>query len=326
VKDILARAPKLAALVVGDVCLDRWCHYDPQLGEPSRETGIPRTGVTSTQVTPGAAGTVANNLAALGVGRVSVLGVIGEDGHGFELRRALQQRGIEGDLLVESPDVQTFTYTKLINSRSGREDQPRIDFVNQATLPAPAVRLVLDRLQGVFDAFDILILCDQAEAGCGGVVNEAVRRLIEELAPVYPDKPILVDSRTRIADFRNVIAKPNHIEAAQASRDLFGHVDYGALRRHMQSPLLLITHGGEGVLLVTAQDEKWVRTIAVENPVDICGAGDSFAAGFTVAYAATRDAVRAAEFGNRVASVTIMKPGTGTASPAELLAPATSEL
>jgi rfaE bifunctional protein kinase chain/domain len=319
VKSILEKAPQLAALVVGDVCLDRWCRYDPQLGEPSRETGIPRTGVTSTEVTPGAAGTVANNLAALGVGRVSVLGVIGEDGHGFELRGALRHRGIESDLLVESADVQTFTYTKLINSRTGQEDQPRVDFVNQASLPSPAVRLMLDRLQGVFDRFDIVIVCDQAESGCGGVVNEAVRSLIEELAPVYPDKTILVDSRAHISDFRNVIAKPNHIEAGQASRELFGRVDYGALREHMLSPLLLVTHGGDGVLLVTPQGERWVRTTPVANPVDICGAGDSFAAGFTMAYAATGDAVRAAEFGNRVAGITIMKPGTGTASPSELL-------
>ena len=57
-------------LVVGDVCLDRWCTYDPSLAEPSRETGIPRIGVVSTEVTPGAAGTVANNLAALGAPRV----------------------------------------------------------------------------------------------------------------------------------------------------------------------------------------------------------------------------------------------------------------
>ena len=318
-KDILDRAPKLAALIVGDVCLDRWCRYDPRLAEPSRETSIPRTAVTSTEVTPGAAGTVANNLAALGVGRISVLGVIGQDGHGFELRRALHERRIESDLLVESPGVQTFTYTKLINAQTLQEDQPRIDFVNPASLPADAMRLVLDRLQNVFDHFDIIIVSDQAESGCGGVVNEAVRSLLKELAPVYPDRAVLVDSRTHIADFRNVIAKPNHLEAGQASRDLFGRVDYGALRERMRSPLLLITHGGEGVLLVTAQGERWVRTTPVAQPVDICGAGDSFAAGFMVAYAATADALRAAEFGNRVASITIMKPGTGTASPAELL-------
>ena len=36
------------------------------LADPSRETGIPRIAVVSTEVTPGAAGTVANNVAALG--------------------------------------------------------------------------------------------------------------------------------------------------------------------------------------------------------------------------------------------------------------------
>ena len=27
--EILAEFPKLSALVVGDICLDRWCTYDP---------------------------------------------------------------------------------------------------------------------------------------------------------------------------------------------------------------------------------------------------------------------------------------------------------
>ena len=317
---ILNRARSLSALVVGDVCLDRWCRYDPRLAEPSRETGIPRLGVTSSEVTPGAAGTVASNLAALRVGRVAVLGVVGQDGHGFELRRALAQRGIESDLLVESADVQTFTYTKLINSSTSLEDQPRIDFVNQQALPAAASKLVLDRLQVVFDQFDAILIADQAESGCGGVANEAMRQVVRELAPVYPDKVVLVDSRTQIGEFRHVIAKPNHLEAGAASKALFGRIDFPALREHMRSPLLLVTHGSDGVLVVTSAGQEWVKTKAVKNPVDICGAGDSFAAGFAVAYAATRDAVRAAEFGNRVASITIMKPGTGTASPEELLA------
>jgi rfaE bifunctional protein kinase chain/domain len=320
VKEILDKAKQLSALIVGDVCLDRWCRYDPELGEPSRETGIPRTGVIAVEVTPGAAGTVASNFAALGLRRVSVLGVIGQDGHGFELRRALEQRGIESDLLVESPEVQTFTYTKLINSRTNVEDQPRVDFVNRSSLSAEAVRQVLDRLLGAFDLFDIVIVCDQAESGCGGVITESVRALLQDLAPQYPDKVVLVDSRQHVADFRRMIAKPNNIEADRASLQLLGRVDYGALREHMRAPLLLVTHGGDGVLLVSAEGEKWVRTKPVGEPVDICGAGDSFAAGFTLAYAATRDAARAAQFGNAVASITIMKPGTGTASPAELLA------
>src|SRR5438132_9038455 len=98
--EILQRLPQLAALVAGDICLDRWCTYDPAESEPSRETGIPRVGVISTTVSPGAGGTVANNLKALKVGRVNVLGAIGEDGFGYELRCALGARGIIGDHLI----------------------------------------------------------------------------------------------------------------------------------------------------------------------------------------------------------------------------------
>jgi sugar/nucleoside kinase (ribokinase family) len=54
--------------------------------------------------------------------------------------------------------------------------------------------------------------------------------------------------------------------------------------------------------------------------VDICGAGDSFSAGAALALKVTGDPVAAVRFGNLVASITIMKKGTGTASPEEVLA------
>ena len=95
VAEILAQFPRLSALVVGDICLDRWCTYDPATSEPSRETGIPRTGVVSTEITAGAGGTVANNLADLGCGRVAVCGVVGDDGFAYELRQALSRRKID---------------------------------------------------------------------------------------------------------------------------------------------------------------------------------------------------------------------------------------
>src|SRR5579859_2319217 len=112
--EILAKCPEYSALVVGDICLDRWCTYDPATAEPSRETGIARIGVVSTEVAPGAGGNVANNLASLGLGRAAVLGVLGDDGFAHELTRSLNTRGISTDLLVRSDKVPTFTYTKLI--------------------------------------------------------------------------------------------------------------------------------------------------------------------------------------------------------------------
>lgn len=123
--EALLAARQASVLVVGDICLDRWCRYSPSLSEPSRETGIPRCAVTETAVTPGAGGTVAANLAALGSKRVGVLGAVGQDGFGYELRDALEARRIAVDLLIESDSIRTFTYTKLINAESGIEDLPR---------------------------------------------------------------------------------------------------------------------------------------------------------------------------------------------------------
>ena len=318
--DILAQFPKLSALVVGDICLDRWCSYDRAASEPSRETGIPRIGVVRTEVTAGAGGTVANNLAVLGAGRVAVLGAIGDDGFGVELSRALGARGISSELLVRTSAMQTFTYTKVMDVRTGVEDQPRLDFINTQPLPVAVERQILDNLQMAVESFDVILISDQAETSQGGVVTPAVRQLLAELAPQYPERIFWVDSRARIHLFRHVIVKPNRQEAENACRELFGRVDFPALRRTVESKLMFVTGGGEGVMTVGESGEAWVRTRPVAHPVDICGAGDSFSAGAALALRVTGSAADAARLGNLVASITIMKKGTGTASPQEVLA------
>jgi len=124
----------------------------------------------------------------------------------------------------------------------------------------------------------------------------------------------------RAEHFRGVIVKSNQQEAEAASVRAMGRIDYAELRRRMDARLLVITHAGDGALVVDAQGSVFVPTRRVENPVDICGAGDSFSAGAALALRVTGDPVTAARFGNLVASITIMKKGTGTASPKELLA------
>lgn len=321
IEAILSRFPSLRALVVGDICLDRWCSYDPREAEPSRETGIPRIAVVSTETTPGAGGTVANNLAALGCGEVAVLGVIGEDGNGFELRQALRARGIHMDLLIEARAWSTFTYTKLLNCQNGEEDQPRVDFINTRPLPPEAEQRLVTCLLDSAAEFDVILVSDQAETHQGGVVTASVREAAAQVAGRFPEKVVWVDSRLRPEHFRDVIIKPNEEEAADACIRAFGEVNFAKLRELTRSPLLIVTHGKRGALLITGRQE-WAPSIAVEKPVDICGAGDSFSAGASLAYAVTQDAVASANIGNLVASITIMKKGTGTATPAEVLAAA----
>jgi rfaE bifunctional protein kinase chain/domain len=307
--DILAEFPKLRVLVVGDVALDRWCRYDPALADPSRETGIPRIGVVSTEVTAGAAGTVANNVAALGA-QVAVLGAIGTDGFGFELSRALGSH-----LLVQSGDIATFTYTKLINDRTGEEDLPRVDFVNTRPIPDALDRELVRRFEEAGPNYDVILVSDQAETSQGGVVTPRMREAISRV-----DKLVWVDSRIRAELFRRVIVKPNREEAEAASLRALGSVDFEGFRRHIEAKLLIVTHGPDGAMVVDENGTRWAAGRRVANPVDICGAGDSFSAGAALALKVTGDPMEAARIGNLVASITIMKKGTGTASPQELLA------
>jgi rfaE bifunctional protein kinase chain/domain len=320
ISEILAEFGKLRVLVVGDVCLDRWCRYDPALADPSRETGIPRIAVVSTEVTPGAAGTIANNLAALGAGEVAVLGMVGDDGFGYELRGALAARGIAQGLLVDAPGIPTFTYTKVINDVTGEEDLPRVDFVYTRPLPEAVERELVARLERAAPGYDAILVSDQAETSAGGVVTAAMRRAIEQIALAQPRTVVWVDSRLRSELFRHAVIKPNQQEAEAASLRLLGRIDYEELRRRTGARCLIVTHGGKGALVVDDRGAQWAESRPVENPVDICGAGDSFSAGGALALKVTGDPLQAARFGNRIASITIMKKGTGTASPSEVLA------
>src|ERR1700757_2466035 len=89
VEQILAGLPGLTIGVLGDLFLDRYLDLDPSLTEPSIETGLDAYQVARVRSSPGAAGTVINNLVALGVQRVIAISVIGDDGEGYELRQAL---------------------------------------------------------------------------------------------------------------------------------------------------------------------------------------------------------------------------------------------
>ena len=139
------------------------------------------------------------------------------------------------------------------------------------------------------------------------------------VAAAHAETVIWVDSRMRAEHFRGAIVKPNRDEAEAACARALGRVDYEAFRRHLEAPLLVVTHGAKGAMVVSERGSEWVGARPVEHPVDICGAGDSFSAGAALTLRVTRDATAAARMGNRVASITIMKKGTGTASPAEVL-------
>jgi len=319
---LLAKFRDVRALVVGDICLDRWCQYDPAEADLSHETGIPRLAVTESTETPGAGGTVANNFASLGARKVSVLGAIGQDGFGFELERALTRRGIDYSQIVASPRMRTFTYTKLINKETGVEDRPRVDFINTKPLLGEVEDQLIANFHAVYGDYDVIVVSDQAETELGGVITPAFREVIADVAD--RDKLVVVDSRRRIGLFRNALAKPNVREAEQACESLFGKSDLERLRQTIGNRPMVVTNGDRGAVLVAKDTLKRIPAVRLGEPVDTCGAGDAFAAALALALGAGADYETAVRFANLVAGMTVMKAGTGTAAPAEVLAAADS--
>src|SRR5713226_5114903 len=92
---ILDTLPRLSIAVVGDLFLDKYLDLDSRLTETSVETGLDAYQVVRVRCYPGAGGTVLNNLRALGVGKLHAISVIGDDGEGYELRRALHDRQVD---------------------------------------------------------------------------------------------------------------------------------------------------------------------------------------------------------------------------------------
>ena len=329
VEQILERLPRLTVGVLGDLFLDRYLDIDAALTEPSIETGLDAYQVVRVRPSPGAAGTVINNLVALGVGAVRVVAVIGDDGEGYELLQALKRLGVVDTAgVVVSADRRTPTYTKPMLHEPGRpaRELNRLDIKNRTPLPGPLEARVLDALRDLWPRVDALVVLDQvSEAECG-VVTTGVRDLLAQLGASDSRRFVLADSRERIGLFRSVCLKPNVRECRSA---IYGEdTDWDApnpvweLAQRAGRPVFC-TAAELGIMLADPGSPEWrvvhVSAYPVRGPIDPVGAGDSTSAGIACARAAGTSLEEAAAFGNLVASITVQQIGTtGTASPEQV--------
>ncbi len=103
---------KVAALVIGDVILDRYLWG--RVSRISPEAPVPVVKVESRTYRLGGAANVAANLAALGC-RVCLLGTRGSDASGELLSGLLEENGIEDRLLTLSPPRPTVAKTRVMS-------------------------------------------------------------------------------------------------------------------------------------------------------------------------------------------------------------------
>ena len=127
----------------------------------------------------------------MGIRAIFPVGFAGEDGEGYELRRALAQKpGVRLDHFVETRERHTFTYCKPLVLEPGKAPRElnRLDQKNwTATSPALAERLgkSLTALAKEVDAFILLSQVDQPETG---VLTKQVLKSVAGLPRPIPSK------------------------------------------------------------------------------------------------------------------------------------------
>ncbi len=310
--------PRARVAVVGDFFLDKYLEVDPSLAELSLETGKPAHQVVAVRHSPGAAGTVVGNLAALEAGGLWAVGFTGDDGESYELRKDLAALACKTEHLHCVSQRMTPTYLKPRDKDNPAlaAEHSRYDIQNRQPTPAAVEEAVIGSLRSLLRDVDAVIIADQVEQSECGAITAEVRRALGRMAGAHPQIVFWADSRRRIREFRHVVIKPNQFEALgredprpDAVVELPRLVAaLGPLSSEIGAPVC-VTCGARG-MLVSDPEPTYVPGVRVEGTIDPTGAGDSATAGAVLALCAGATLPEAALVGNLVASITIEQLAT----------------
>jgi len=327
-REITARYGSLRVALLGDFCLDRYLEIDPANSEISIETGLPVHNVVNVRAQPGGAGTILNNLSALGVGTILPVGFHGVDGEGFELARAVAaRRGVEATHLLETPQRRTFTYCKPLVIEPGRtpRELSRLDTKNWTPTPPEVEDRIITALRSVARSTDAVIVLDQVDIAETGVVTRRVLEAVAGVVASRPELPVIADSRRGLGGFPSVIFKMNAAELAAmsglpVSSDLATVRDAAkALARRNGRPVFVTLSERGMVGALPSGETEWVPSLRIRGPIDVVGAGDSVTANLITALAAGASLREALELASLAASIVLHQVGTtGAATPVDL--------
>ncbi|MGO8698332.1 MAG: PfkB family carbohydrate kinase [Limisphaerales bacterium] len=322
---ITGQYSRLRVAVVGDFCLDRYLEIDPRKREISLETHLSVLNVINVRAQAGAAGTVVNNLASLGVGEIFPVGFCGKDGEGFELRQALASlKGVHLDHFLVTPLRRTCSYCKplVLEPNQPPRELERLDSKNWTPTPDPVVQALLQSLTALRGKVEVVIAMEHAAVPESGTITSRVRDALKEF---LPDTLVIADSRRGLHQFPPVIFKMNAAELGLLAclPDMLNveQIEKAARQLALKNGRPVIVTMAERGIAGAQPDGSIVRVPALplRGPIDTVGAGDAVMANAAAALGAGATLSEAMELAAVASSIVIHQLGTtGTASTAQL--------
>lgn len=270
--EALGKKPRIA--VVGDVMIDRY--ITGQVKRISPEAPVPVLKVGSHRHNAGGAGNVTVNLAGLNTS-VTLWGFIGDDSSSVDLKRVLDERGIEHRL--SQWNRPTINKTRVI---SGQQQIVRID--EEVSYPVEkdeedSFLISLDEL--TLEEYSVVILSDYAKGACTPNVCQRVIQLAKK-----SDIPVIVDPKGKewnkyngaylitpnlkeLSDILDREIENSDEEVEKAGREILETY-------HFEN--LLVTRSEKGMTLFCDGKTEHYPTMA-RDVFDVSGAGDTVIAG-----------------------------------------------
>jgi D-beta-D-heptose 7-phosphate kinase/D-beta-D-heptose 1-phosphate adenosyltransferase len=312
VEKLLSGFENVRVLVVGDLMLDRY--ISGAVDRISPEAPVPVVRVEEESARLGGAANVAANVAAMGA-TCHMVGCVGKDRAGENLRDALADGGVRTDGLVVTDERPTSVKTRVL---ARRQQVVRFDHEVESDVSGGLAVALAQTLTRLLDHADVVVLEDYNK---GVLVPPVIRAALD--GAKARGIPTVVDPKRRnfFGYTGATVFKPNAKELADALGD-FVHPDddawMEATRARMGCEHLLLTLGERGMALQSGSGRS-VRVPTVARSVyDVSGAGDTVTAVVAVALASGADAAEAAVLANHAAAIEVGKAGVATVSPDEL--------
>jgi D-beta-D-heptose 7-phosphate kinase / D-beta-D-heptose 1-phosphate adenosyltransferase len=307
---VLATTPdfsKARVLVVGDVMLDRY--WSGKAARISPEAPVPVVQIKTIEDRVGGAANVALNIAKLG-GKVTLLGVAGDDEEGRIIKHLLESAGVACDLIVEKSSR---SICKL-RIMARHQQLIRVDFeetpieVNQDEMAS--------RLAEHLPKYDVVVFSDYGK-GTLKHVQQHISQAKQLAMKVLVDPKGVDYQRYAQAD----LITPNWSEFQAVMGGCDNEEDLLTKGRELinkyQIPNLLVTRGEAGMTML---QKNHVHSISAQakDVFDVTGAGDTVIAVLAACVAIGMEWYDAMYLGNLAGGIVVGKLGTSTVSIAEL--------
>lgn len=319
--DFVKKLGNAKILVVGDLALDEMVYGDTE--RISREAPVLILQHTHTKFILGGASNAAHNVADVNGGKVSVIGVIGDDYQANDLKQAFCEANIDCSSLITDKTRKTITKTRISGSCSHSITQQivRIDRQTNAPISKETEKKLIDEIEKLVPQHDAVILSDYHI----GTLSDNVISAVISTAKKF-NKKVVVDAQRDLNRYYGVTSMTPNLPDAQKHVGFYlkNKEDFmkagNILLEQSGAEAVLITCGADGMVVVD-NNGKYTH-IPVFNKAevfDVTGAGDTVTALYTLALAAGAEPVYAAIIGNIAAGIVVKQYGCATTSIDEII-------